>query len=148
MKLSIITVNYNNRTGLERTIKSVADQTQTDIEYLVIDGGSTDGSIELIKSFGPKITEWISENDTGIYEAMNKGIMRSSGEYLLFLNSGDYLYSNETIEQVQNNLGSEDILYGNIIFEKNGNDRTPGYMPFFKNYIPVQDVFGSQIILD
>ncbi len=115
MKLSIITVNLNNREGLERTIQSVISQTFTDFEYIIIDGGSADGSVELIQSLSPSIPQsftWLSEPDTGIYNAMNKGIKLAKGEYLQFLNSGDWLYSNTILEEVFALNRSEDILYG------------------------------------
>ena len=100
MKYSIITINYNNRDGLENTIKSVINQTCQDFEYIVIDGGSTDGSVDVINKYADKIDYWISEPDKGIYNAMNKGILRAHGEYLNFMNSGDYFYDNEVLEKM------------------------------------------------
>ena len=91
MKLSIVTINYNDAIGLERTIQSVITQTFKDFEYIIIDGNSTDGSKEIIKKYSEKIQVAISEPDTGIYNAMNKGAALAKGEYLLFLNSGDNL---------------------------------------------------------
>ncbi|MDR1091146.1 MAG: glycosyltransferase [Prevotella sp.] len=96
MKVSVITVNYNNATGLEKTIKSVISQSYRDFEYIVIDGGSTDGSREILESFSDQITYWVSEPDKGIYNAMNKGIRQAKGEYLHFLNSGD-MYAGEDV---------------------------------------------------
>jgi len=116
-KVSIITINLNNKEGLERTIRSVIEQTYADYEYIVIDGGSTDGSIQVIKQNQSKITHWISEKDTGIYNAMNKGISMAKGEYCLFLNSGDYLVSSEIITKVFSKNYVEDILYGELIFD-------------------------------
>ncbi len=115
MKLSIITINLNNREGLERTIQSVISQTYTDFEYIIIDGGSTDGSVEVIQALNPSIPQsftWLSEPDTGIYNAMNKGIKLAKGEYLQFLNSGDWLYSDTVLEEVFALNRTEDILYG------------------------------------
>ena len=89
MKLSVITINYNNAEGLAKTMDSVFRQRFSDFEYIVIDGGSTDGSKDLIVNNQDKIAYWCSEKDSGIYNAMNKGIREASGEYLLFLNSGD-----------------------------------------------------------
>lgn len=86
---SIITVNLNNAEGLRKTITSVISQTFTEYEYIIIDGGSTDGSVEVIKDFAAKITHWTSEADNGIYHAMNKGLRQSKGEIITFLNSGD-----------------------------------------------------------
>ena len=83
-KLSIITINFNNAEGLKKTMESVFSQSFNDFEYLIIDGGSTDGSVEIIKQ-NKKINYWISEKDNGIYDAMNKGILKSFGNYLLFL---------------------------------------------------------------
>jgi glycosyltransferase involved in cell wall biosynthesis len=98
-KLSIITINRNNAIGLRKTIESVINQTVRDFEYLVIDGASTDNSVNIIREFKSEITYWISEADGGIYNAMNKGIKQASGEYCLFLNSGDYLYNEKVIEE-------------------------------------------------
>lgn len=95
--ISIITINYNNKTGLENTVKSVVNQTFTNFEYIVIDGGSTDGSAEYIESQKDKIDYWISEPDSGIYNAMNKGIKVAKGDYLLFLNSGDHLFDEKVL---------------------------------------------------
>lgn len=99
MFISIITVNLNNRLGLEKTMHSVINQTSADYEWIVIDGGSTDGSKELLEKNNENISYWVSEPDNGIYNAMNKGIERSSGEYLLFLNSGDSLHSDNVISE-------------------------------------------------
>ncbi len=84
MKLSIITINFNNAVGLKKTIESVVNQTSNDFEYIVIDGGSKDGSIDIIKKYDSKINYWISEPDNGIYHAMNKGILLAKGDYLEF----------------------------------------------------------------
>ena len=88
MKYSIITINYNNRDGLEMTINSVLGQSYQDLEYIIIDGGSTDGSVEVIKKYESRIDYWVSEPDKGVYNAMNKGIGKASGDYLNFMNSG------------------------------------------------------------
>lgn len=122
-KLSIITINLNNASGLRKTIDSVVAQSFTDIEYIIIDGGSNDGSIEVIKEHTEEITYWISEPDKGIYNAMNKGILKATGEYLLFLNSGDWLLYN-ILEEVFRLDIVEDIFYGNIILENQDNLKT------------------------
>ncbi len=111
MKLSIITVNFNNQDGLLETIKSVISQTFTDYEWIVIDGGSTDGSRELIEQYADHFAFWVSEPDSGIYNAMNKGIRAAKGEYLLFLNSGDMLYQRKTLESVLSETYDDGILY-------------------------------------
>jgi glycosyltransferase involved in cell wall biosynthesis len=123
MKLSIITINKNNASGLEKTIQSVINQTYTDFEYIVIDGNSNDGSVEIIKKYSSKMNYWVSEPDTGIYNAMNKGIRKARGDYCLFLNSGDYLVSETTLQDVFNeisNMNKADIFYSNCI-ASNGN---------------------------
>lgn len=100
MKLSIITINFNNASGLKKTIESVVNQTSKDFEYIIIDGGSNDGSVEIIKEYADKISYWISEPDNGIYHAMNKGIKAAKGEYCQFLNSGDWLVDNRIVEKM------------------------------------------------
>ncbi len=114
-KLSIITVNLNNAVGLEKTIRSVISQTFSDYEYIIIDGGSTDGSVEVIKKYADKITYWVSEPDKGIYNAMNKGIKVAKGEWLYFLNSGDRLYDDSVLEKIfSSNIEKYDFVYGNV----------------------------------
>ena len=125
--LSIITINFNNAEGLKKTIESVFSQSFNDFEYLIIDGGSTDGSVEIIKQ-NKKINYWISEKDNGIYDAMNKGILKSFGNYLLFLNSGDYLCEN-VLGKVFSETHNEDILYGNMKINWGENNITDGIMP-------------------
>jgi glycosyltransferase involved in cell wall biosynthesis len=114
-KLSIITINFNNKKGLEKTIQSVISQTFDDYEYIIIDGGSKDGSKEVIERYADKIHYWVSEPDKGIYNAMNKGIKAAKGEYYLFLNSGDFLIEKETLNKIFSINPQEDIIYGDII---------------------------------
>ena len=114
-KISIITVNLNNLPGLKKTVTSVLEQTWQDFEFIIIDGGSTDGSKEYIKSHKEKIDYWISEPDKGIYNGMNKGIKVANGEFLLFLNSGDWLYNEKVLQTVTGKLDDCDVLYGNMI---------------------------------
>jgi glycosyltransferase involved in cell wall biosynthesis len=119
MKLSIITVNKNNAAGLEKTVKSVVNQTFTDFEYIVVDGTSIDGSVSVIKKYANKITWWVSEPDTGIYNAMNKGIRKAQGDYCLFLNSGDWLIETATLQKVLTEIASlpmAGIYYGDILY--------------------------------
>ena len=92
IRVSVITVNLNNREGLQKTIHSVIGQTYPNIEYIVIDGASTDGSVKIIDDNVSNIHLWRSEADSGIYDAMNKGIELATGDYLIFLNSGDYFF--------------------------------------------------------
>lgn len=112
--LSIITVNYNNAAGLRRTIESVVKQTFSDFEYILIDGGSTDGSADIIKEFSDKITYWVSEPDKGIYNAMNKGIRKAEGKYLQFLNSGDWFLNDSVLQNFFSIKYDDDILYGDV----------------------------------
>lgn len=119
LKTSIITINYNDAVGLEKTIQSVISQTYTDIEYLIIDGGSEDDSVEILEKYQDKIDYWSSEPDTGIYNAMNKGIKASKGNYLLFLNSGDVLNGATALADfVSHNHFGGDIIYGDYQYQE------------------------------
>ena len=113
-KLSIITINYNNLEGLKKTVESVINQSWKEFEFIVIDGGSTDGSAAYIESQSKNIDYWVSEADKGIYNAMNKGIAKATGEYLLFLNSGDHLYNNEVIKENLQDFKDHDLIYFNV----------------------------------
>ncbi len=117
--LSIITINYNDAIGLEKTIKSVISQSFQDFEYIIIDGGSKDNSKHIIEKYQLKITYWVSEKDNGIYNAMNKGIIQAQGNYCLFLNSGDYLADNDVLLNVSSQLDNTDIVYGDMIIDRN-----------------------------
>jgi len=117
LSLSIVTINLNNRLGLERTIQSIISQTNRNFEFIVIDGASSDGSIELIERYSDNIDIKVVENDFGIYNAMNKGIRLASNEYLLFLNSADTLVSENTIDEVFNWLDGTDIVVGLTEYE-------------------------------
>lgn len=118
-KISIITINYNDIVGLEKTIKSVLNQTFIDFEYIIIDGNSTDGSKEIILKYQSKIDYWVSESDKGIYNAMNKGIKVANGEYLLFLNSGDVLVDDENILNICEEKLEGDIVAFDCFLERN-----------------------------
>lgn len=112
MKLSIITVNYNDAEGLERTIKSVISQTFHDFEFIIIDGGSTDDSINIIKKYESHIDYWVSERDGGIYPGMNKGLRHAKGEYVNFLNGGDSYHSEDVLEKIFALETDADIITG------------------------------------
>ena len=138
MKLSIITINYNNAAGLKKTLDSVALQSCTDFEYIVVDGASTDGSVDIIREFEQDLAsrisplasrlKWLSEPDTGIYNAMNKGVRLAKGEYTLMLNSGDYLVDENVIGKVLPLLDGTDIIQGNTIEDINDKKfRNRGY---------------------
>ncbi|OYZ55872.1 MAG: glycosyl transferase [Sphingobacteriales bacterium 24-40-4] len=111
-KLTVITIVYNNVRDIERTVLSVLNQTYPNIEYLVIDGASTDGTLELLKKYEGRLAKLISEKDKGIYDAMNKGLTLASGDYILFMNSGDELYASDTVENVFASAPDADIYYG------------------------------------
>ncbi len=130
--LSIITINYNNYHGLQKTLNSIIDQNVFDFEWIVIDGGSTDGSKELLEKNTNLITYWVSELDRGIYNAMNKGIAVAKGMYLQFLNSGDILASKDVVKNFINRQNTEDVIYGNaIIVDKFGREQGKYNAPEF-----------------
>lgn len=112
MKLSIITVNFNDAAGLERTIKSVISQTFHDYEFIIIDGGSTDGSVNIIEKYEQYINYWISERDGGIYPGMNKGLRQAKGEYVNFMNGGDSYHSADVLERIFSLDTNADIITG------------------------------------
>jgi len=125
MKLSIITVNLNNKAGLEKTITSVLSQTSHDYEFIIIDGGSVDGSQDVIRQHEDAVSYWVSEKDKGTYHAMNKGIAFATGEYCYFLNSGDYFVRNTVLEDLFKLDIYADIVSGNVLkIRPNGKYRT------------------------
>ena len=114
--ISVVTISYNAVSTIEQTILSVINQTYSNIEYIIIDGGSTDGTIDIIKRYNDKITYWQSEPDKGIYDAMNKGIQKANGEWTNFMNAGDLFSSTIILQQMSNIIKPETrILRGNII---------------------------------
>lgn len=121
MKVSIVTVCYNSAKTIERTIKSVAGQDYTNIEYIIIDGGSTDGTLDIIDRYKDKISVLVSEPDKGIYDAMNKGIARATGDIIGFMNSDDW-YADGAIAAIVDSFSKTDadIVYGKTIVSKNG----------------------------
>lgn len=121
MKISVITINYNNLGGLKKTVASVISQTYNNIEYIVVDGGSSDGSAEYLLSMQKHFSYAVSEKDNGIYNAMNKGIAHSSGDYLIFMNSGDEFFNQDVVNDIfARNIGSADIIVGSVVDEHNG----------------------------
>jgi len=112
MKFSIITVNYNNCSGLRHTIESVLSQSCKDYEFIIIDAGSTDGSKELLEEYDSQIDYWVSEPDKGIYNGMNKGILKAQGDYINFMNSGDIFFNSRTLEKVSFVMDGSDIIVG------------------------------------
>ena len=118
MKVSIITVVYNNKDTIKNAIESVLNQTYKNIEYIIVDGASTDGTVEIIKSYGDSIDKFISEKDNGIYDAMNKGIRLASGDIIGILNSDDFYANNNIIEKVVKEFEDKkvDSVYGDLVY--------------------------------
>lgn len=119
-KLSVITIVYNNVRDIERTVLSVLNQSYANIEYLVIDGASNDGTLDILKKYEGQISRLVSERDKGIYDAMNKGLALSTGDYVLFMNSGDEIYASDTVEKIFATEPDADIYYGETeMFDEN-----------------------------
>lgn len=112
LKLSIITVTYNAQSFLEPTIQSIAAQTYLNIEYVIVDGGSKDGTVDIIKKYPETVTLWVSEPDNGLYDAMNKGMQMATGDYVMVMNAGDLLDAPDTIANAFAQCNGEDVLYG------------------------------------
>lgn len=113
MKISVVTVCYNAVKSIEETMLSVLNQTYDNIEYIIIDGGSTDGTVDIIKKYSDRLAYWVSEPDKGIYDAMNKGIIAATGDYINFMNAGDSFYSNKTLADIEQHLdNSTVVIYG------------------------------------
>ncbi|MFD0762121.1 glycosyltransferase family 2 protein [Lutibacter aestuarii] len=149
--VSIITINYNNQLGLQKTMDSVLAQQWRNFEYLVIDGGSTDESIPIIKANEKHIDYWVSEKDSGIFNAMNKGIKKATGNYLLFLNSGDVLNgATALLDFIKHPNFKGDIIYGDYVFENGQKIYPDGLTPLFfvKSSLPHQSTFFKSTIFD
>jgi len=150
-RISIITVNYNNKVGLEKTILSIINQDYQNKEYLVIDGGSTDGSVSIIEKYKDYINYWVSESDKGVYHAMNKGIQKASGEYLNFMNSGDCFYASTTLSEIFKEEQMADILYGDLfrindgkILSKKKHDKDASLLTLYHQVINHQSIFSKR----
>ncbi|MES2458558.1 MAG: glycosyltransferase family 2 protein [Bacteroidota bacterium] len=154
LTISIITINYNNATGLKQTITSVLAQTYPKIQYVVIDGGSDDGSKEVLDFYQDKISYITSEPDSGIYNAMNKGIRAAYGDYLLFINSGDLLLNKNVIEDVAAMKLDKDLVYGNIVLVENGESKDwimhdqLSFETFYHSTIPHPGTFIKKNLFD
>ena len=153
-KISIVTINYNNVIGLQQTMDSVIGQSYKDIDYVVIDGASTDGSSVVIEKYAKDLGYWVSEPDSGVYNAMNKGVKVAKGEYLLFLNSGDRLIDDDIIQKVVDFGLTTDLLYGDLLFftpEKEWAWTQPEaltFQIFFKSTIPHPSTFIKKSLFD
>ena len=137
-KISIITITLNAKRCLEQTIASVVNQTYSNREYIIVDGGSTDGTLDIIKKYESEIDNWISEPDNGIADAMNKGIDLATGDYILFLHSDDYLVNSSVLERASEYLGDRfDIFFFQVLHDINGqnqvsSNRSLGWLTNFK----------------
>jgi len=144
--ITIITVCYNSEETIRQTIESVLNQTYSEIEYLIIDGLSTDGTVEIIKEYEPKFKgrmKWISEKDNGIYDAMNKGICMATGEWINFMNSGDWFYTNAVIHQLFSTDNSKfDLVYGD--HEVRYNEKYNGFCRLQKSG-KIKDLYKGMI---
>lgn len=156
MRLSIITINYNNRDGLQKTIDSVVAQSFKDFEWIVIDGGSTDGSRELLEQYADHFAYWVSEPDKGVYNAMNKGIVQAKGEYVNFMNSGDGFVSPTILEEIFSTSHTADVLYGYMMrggVDGEVNNRSmmkPNltWIDFYNDGLPHQATFIKRSLFD
>lgn len=143
-KISIITVSRDSIKTISATINSVLSQTYPDIEYIIIDGLSTDGTDDLVKSYGTRIATFISEPDAGIYDAINKGIKLASGDIIGILNSDDFFYDNNVVERIADAFTRHDIeaVYGDVQFVKN--DCTSDIIRYYssKSFTPGKFKYG------
>lgn len=139
--MSIITVSLNSVKDIAHTIKSVLNQTYENIEFIIIDGGSTDGTIDVIRSYNDRLAYWLSEPDRGIYHAMNKGIMQASGDWINFMNAGDIFYQPYTVESVlQSGHEKADIFYGNNEIVYSGN------FSVIRKAMDIEDIWKGMIV--
>ncbi len=154
-KLSIITVCLNEYETIDITLRSIANQTFQDFDWIVVDGASSDGTLDVINRYKDRITLLISESDNGVYDAMNKGIMNSQSEYLYFMNGGDYVESVVTLENVFSKKPSANIVYGDIIDLGSNNINPLLKMPnkitksfHYKKTLPHQSTFIKRSLFD
>lgn len=151
-KISIVTVTYNSAKTLERTILSIINQTFSDYEYIIIDGGSTDGTLDIIRQYEDKISHWISEPDNGIYDAMNKGIRLCKGEWIHLLNSDDYYFDKNVLQNVTAHLKDpQKFYYFTMIQKQNSQENTYKWNSglwklWYSAYIPHPTMFVSNHI--
>ncbi len=138
MKVSIITVCYNAQAFIENAIKSVVSQTYDNIEYIIVDGNSTDGTMDIVNRYKAKIAKVVSEKDNGIYDAMNKGVKMSSGDIIYFLGADDTLYDNNVIFDIAVEFNKDldiDLIYGKVMYRKvDGTGVPESNLPHNKNY--------------
>jgi glycosyltransferase involved in cell wall biosynthesis len=156
-KISIITVNFNDKKGLAKTISSITNQTYKDFEFIVIDGGSSDGSKELIENYSSIIDYWVSEPDNGIYNAMNKVIKAAKGEFIIFMNGGDVFTDTNVLSLIDKELSDKyDLYYGDCFRVKaDGSKKLKTYPDklsfsyFYKGYLNHQStIFRKKLFFD
>lgn len=141
MLFSVITINFNNKKGLINTLQSIGNQDFTNFEHIIIDGNSNDGSLEVLNNLNQDNVIWISENDRGIYHAMNKGILMSKGKYLIFINSGDIFSNNNCLDLINEKKHDFDIVYSNIIIQ----NVTTSTLVKYQDYISTKLLLTSGI---
>ncbi|MDE6860119.1 MAG: glycosyltransferase [Duncaniella sp.] len=134
LKISVVTVCYNAVDTLEETMLSVLNQTYPHVEYIVIDGGSTDGTVDIIKKYSDRLAHWVSEPDSGIYDAMNKGIRAATGDYINFMNAGDKFYNDNVITRILNYNCNADFLVGIAQYRKVNGKRIRYWTPIHKHF--------------
>ncbi|PWJ45053.1 glycosyltransferase family 2 protein [Sediminitomix flava] len=138
-KVTIITISFNCREEIETTIKSVLAQTYQNIEYLVIDGASNDGTVDIIQKYSDKIDTWVSEKDEGIYDAMNKGVKMATGDWILFMNAGDWFAADDAVEKIfSQDMSGFGLVYGDheVVYDK---------LTKVKKALPVEDLWKGMI---
>lgn len=147
MRISVITVVYNNQETIGNAIESVISQTYKDIEYIIVDGGSTDSTLSIIKSYGGKISKWVSEKDKGIYDAINKGITLATGDIVGILNSDDFFADNTVVDRIARPFMSDKSLqavYSDVLFVQRKNASKSVRYYSSKNFRPFMFRFGFQ----
>ena len=118
-KITVVTVCYNAVKEIEKTIQSVISQTYDNVEYIIVDGGSTDGTLDIIRKYSSRITRWVSEPDKGIFDAMNKSAHMATGEYINFMNAGDLFFDEKVLSDIfAGRSYDEDVLYGSTRSEE------------------------------
>ena len=150
MKISIITIAFNSEETIEDTIKSVVAQDYKDVEYIIIDGGSTDGTLQIVDKYKDNIAKVISEPDKGIYDAMNKGVRASTGELVGILNSDDFYASNTVLSEIADAIGDKDAIYADLVYvDRENTEKVVRYWKagaykedcFFKGWMPPHPTF-------
>lgn len=145
-KITVVTVCFNAVNEIEETMMSVLNQTYDDIEYIVIDGGSTDGTVDIIKRYADRLAYWVSEPDKGIYDAMNKGIKVATGDYINFMNAGDNFHTSTVVQEVVSQIRpNDDYVVGMAQYKKGGKLRIV-YWPPIKEDFTLKDAFGGRCV--